>query len=153
MPRLKAVGQLKIEERVMTILEDRLAIQDVMTNYAAGVDDRNMAQYRRCFADDVEIVGFGAEPMVGADEWVAEVVQKLAAFGQTQHMLGPQLVNIEGDSASVRTDVQALHYLIDDPETTFVLWAPYLTEMRREDSIWKIARHELVRRGTRLQKG
>ena len=81
------------------------------------------------------------------------MVTKLAAFGQTQHMLGPQLVNIEGDSASVRTDVQALHYLIDDPETTFVLWATYLTEMRREDSIWKIARHELVRRGTRLQKG
>mgnify|MGYP000108700025 FL=1 len=50
----------------MTILEDRLAIQDVMTNYAAGVDDRDMAQYRRCFADDVEIVGFGGGSVVGA---------------------------------------------------------------------------------------
>ena len=48
----------------MTILEDRLAIQDVMTNYAAGVDDRDMAQYRRCFADDVEIVGFGGDAVV-----------------------------------------------------------------------------------------
>jgi len=65
----------------MTILEDRLAIQDVMTNYAAGVDDRDMAQYRRCFADDVEIVGFGGDAVVGADQWVAEVVEKLAAFG------------------------------------------------------------------------
>ena len=53
----------------MTILEDRLAIQDVMTNYAAGVDDRDMAQYRRCFADDVEIVGFGGDAVVGADQW------------------------------------------------------------------------------------
>lgn len=137
----------------MSILEDRLAIQDVMTNYAAGVDDRDMAQYRRCFADDVKIVGFGGDEVVGADLWVAEVVEKLAAFGQTQHMLGPQLVQIDGDVASVRTDVQALHYLIDDPETTFTLWATYLTTMRREDNAWKIARHELVRRGTRVQKG
>ena len=30
----------------MTALETRLAIQDVMTRYAAGVDDRNMEQYR-----------------------------------------------------------------------------------------------------------
>ena len=137
----------------MTILEDRLAIQDVMTNYAAGVDDRDMAQYRRCFADDVEIVGFGGDAVVGADQWVAEVVEKLAAFGQTQHMLGPQLVQVDGDVASVRTDVQALHYLMDDPESTFPLWATYLTNMRREGAVWKIARHELVRRGTRLQKG
>ena len=137
----------------MTILEDRLAIQDVMTNYAAGVDDRDMAQYRRCFADDVEIVGFGGDAVVGADQWVAEVVEKLAAFGQTQHMLGPQLVQVDGDVATVRTDVQALHYLMDDPESTFTLWATYLTNMRREGAVWKIARHELVRRGTRLQKG
>ena len=41
----------------MSELEDRLAIQDVMTRYAAGVDDRDFEQYRGCFADDVEIVG------------------------------------------------------------------------------------------------
>ena len=90
----------------------------------------------------------GTDPKRGA-----EVVEKLAAFGQTQHMLGPQLVQVDGDGASVRTDVQALHYLIDDPESTFTLWATYLTNMRREGAVWKIARHELVRRGTRLQKG
>jgi hypothetical protein len=42
---------------------------------------------------------------------------------------------------------------MDDPESTFTLWATYLTNMRREGAVWKIARHELVRRGTRLQKG
>ena len=38
---------------------DRIAIQDVMSNYAAGVDERDLERYRRCFADDVVIVGFG----------------------------------------------------------------------------------------------
>ena len=40
---------------------DRIAIQDVMSNYAAGVDERDLERYRRCFADDVVIVGFGEE--------------------------------------------------------------------------------------------
>ena len=57
----------------MTALETRLAIQDVMTRYAAGVDDRNMEQYRDCFADNVEIVGFGPETLTGADNWVEDV--------------------------------------------------------------------------------
>jgi 3-phenylpropionate/cinnamic acid dioxygenase small subunit len=137
----------------MSELEDRLAIQDVMTRYAAGVDDRDFEQYRGCFADDVEIVGFGGDPVIGADRWTEDVKGKLAVFGQTQHMLGPQLVSIEGDMASARTDVQALHYMADDPETTLILWATYFTDLKREATGWKIARHELVRRGTRIQKG
>ena len=127
----------------MTALETRLAIQDVMTRYAAGVDDRNMEQYRSCFADDVEIVGFGGDAVVGADRWVAEVVEKLAAFGQTQHMLGPQLVQVDGDGASVRTDVQALHYLIDDPESTIVDFA-HLRTSSSELSTFRRETQELV---------
>ena len=134
----------------MTALETRLAIQDVMTRYAAGVDDRNMEQYRSCFADDVEIVGFGPETLAGADNWVKDVKNKLEAFGETQHMLGPQLVDIDGDNASTRVDVQAMHYLKTKPDSQLTLWATYLTDYRCIDGEWKIVRHELVRRGTHI---
>ncbi len=134
----------------MTALETRLAIQDVMTRYAAGVDDRNMEQYRSCFADDVEIVGFGPETLAGADNWVEDVKNKLEAFGETQHMLGPQLVDIDGDNASTRVDVQAMHYLKTKPDSQLTLWATYLTDYRCIDGAWKIVRHELVRRGTHI---
>ena len=134
----------------MTALETRLAIQDVMARYAAGVDDRNMEQYRSCFADDVEIVGFGPETLAGADNWVEDVKNKLEAFGETQHMLGPQLVDIDGDKASTRVDVQAMHYLKTKPDSQLTLWATYLTDYRCIDGAWKIVRHELVRRGTHI---
>ena len=134
----------------MTALETRLAIQDVMTRYAAGVDDRNMEQYRSCFADDVEIVGFGPETLTGADNWVEDVKNKLEAFGETQHMLGPQLVDIDGDKASTRVDVQAMHYLKTKPDSQLTLWATYLTDYRCINGEWKIVRHELVRRGTHI---
>jgi hypothetical protein len=66
-------------------------------------------------------------------------------------MLGPQLATVDGDTAHCRTDVQALHYLKDKPGTTLTLWATYETDMRRIGGEWKIARHKLVSRGTRVQ--
>ena len=130
---------------------DRWAVQDVLSNYTMGVDERDMVQYRNCFADDVEVVGFGAEVYNGGDEWTAYVIEALKAYGATQHMLGPMFAQIDGDNAKTRTDVQAHHYLIDDDKTTLTLWATYVTDMKRINGQWKISRHELVSRGTRIQ--
>lgn len=130
---------------------DRIALMDVMATYAKGVDERDMELYRSCFTDDVEVVGFGAETYKGGDEWTAYVVNALKQFGPTQHMMGPQLADIDGDKAHCRTDVQAHHYMADDPKTTLTLWATYNCDMRRVDGKWKICRHELVSRGTRIQ--
>ncbi|MDA0978326.1 MAG: nuclear transport factor 2 family protein [Proteobacteria bacterium] len=130
---------------------DRIALQDVMLRYAAGVDERDMEMYRSCFADDCEIHGFGESVVTGGDAWTEDVKGKLEAFGATQHMLGPMLATIDGDTARTRTDVQAQHYMADDPKTTLTLWATYKTDMKKIDGAWKISRHELVRRGVRVQ--
>lgn len=132
---------------------DRIALMDVMLKYAAGVDDRNLELYRSCFADDVEVLGFGDQTYHGVDAWTDYVAKALERFGPTQHMLGPQLATIDGDTAHCRTDVQALHYLKDQPDTTLTLWATYETDMKRIDGAWKISRHRLVPRGTRVQSG
>ncbi len=130
---------------------DRIELMDVMLKYAKGVDERDMALYRSVFADDVEVIGFGPEVHHGANAWSAYVETALAQYGATQHMLGPQLATVDGDTAQCRTDVQALHYLKDKPGTTLTLWATYKTDMKRIGGTWKISRHELVSRGTRIQ--
>ena len=132
----------------MTATDDRHSIQDVMLAYAAAVDDNDMAAYRECFDDNVEIVGFGESVIHGADQWVASVSSQLDAFTGTQHLLSPPLVKTAGNRASVRTDVQALHFLKTPAGGTFTLWATYLTELVKTHDSWKIARHELVVRGT-----
>ena len=129
---------------------DRIACQDVMLRYAAGVDNRDFNMYRSCFADDVEVLGFGDETINGGDAWLEYVKTALERFGPTQHMLGPQLATIDGDNAQCRTDVQAHHYMKDAESTTLTLWATYETDMRRIDGEWKISRHRLVSRGTRV---
>lgn len=130
---------------------DRLALQDVMLRYAAGVDERDFDMYRSCFADDVEVLGFGPETVHGGDAWLEYVKNALERFGPTQHMLGPQLATVDGDKAHCRTDVQALHYLKEPEGQTLTLWATYETDMERVDGQWKIKRHRLVSRGTRQQ--
>ena len=132
----------------MSEADDRRQLQDVMLSYAAAVDDRDMARYRACFADDVEIVGFGEAVVNGADTWTASVESQLEAFSATQHLTSPQLATVSGDAASARTDVQALHVLKDGDGAMFTLWATYLTDFIRTADGWKIARHELVIRAT-----
>ncbi len=132
-------------------LADRIALMDVMLRYAKGVDQRDMALYASVFAEDVEVVGFGAETFHGRDNWVGYVTTALQAYGPTQHMLGPQLATVDGDTAHCRTDVQALHYLKTEPNKTLTLWATYNTDMKRIGGEWKIARHHLEARGTRIQ--
>ena len=132
----------------MSEADDRRQLQDVMLSYAAAVDDRDMARYRACFAEDAEIIGFGEETVTGADAWTASVESQLDAFSSTQHLMSPQLAAITGDTASARTDVQALHVLRDGNGAMFTLWATYLTDFVRKEDGWKISRHELVIRGT-----
>ena len=132
----------------MSDADDRRQLQDVILSYAAAVDDRDMARYRACFAEDAEIVGFGEEAITGADAWTTSVEGQLDAFSSTQHLMSPQLAFITGNTASARTDVQALHVLKDRNGAMFTLWATYLTDFVRTDEGWKINRHELVIRGT-----
>ena len=129
---------------------DRIAIQDVMQRYAAGVDERDMDLYRSCFADDVEVVGFSDGTISGADAWTDYVIGALERFGPTQHMLSPVYAEVNGDEAKARTDVQAMHYMKEPQGQTLTLWATYNSNMQRIDGEWKIVRHELVSRGTKI---
>ena len=132
-------------------LTDRIALQDIMLKYAAGVDERDFDLYASCFMDNVEILDFGESTINGRDNWVAFVKEALNAYGPTQHMLGPQFATIDGDEAHCRTDVQALHYLKEPEGEILTLWATYETDMKRVNGGWKISRHRLVSRGIRQQ--
>lgn len=128
---------------------DRIALQDVMERYAAGVDERDLDLYASVFCEDVEVLGFAPETIRGREEWVNFVSNALERFGPTQHLMGPQLAEVDGDQANCRTNVQATHFLKEPEGEILILWACYESTMRRTDEGWKIARHRLVARGTR----
>ena len=119
---------------------DRIALQDVMLRYAAGVDERDFDMYASCFADDVEVVNFGPDPIHGRDAWVSYVKTALEKYGATQHMLGPQYAVINGDDATTRSAVREVWethgYAIDPHGAVGWLAAAFRVEEGvREDSI------------------
>ena len=132
-------------DALLTLI-DRQQVADVMSRYAAWIDEENLEQYRTLFDSDVELIGFGSSTIHGADAWLAFVAKTLDRFTATQHMLGPQLATIEGNRAEVRTDLQAVHFMKEPAGQIFTLWGTYQTQMLREsrDGAWTIRRHELV---------
>ena len=130
---------------------DRIALQDVMLNYAAAVDERDYDRYKACFAATVEVVNFGEEIIRGREAWLEYVWGELKKYSATQHLLGPQYAVIKGDHARTRSDVQALHFTEAEKAQRITLWATYHTNMQRIDGSWKIVRHELAVRGIHTQ--
>ncbi len=121
---------------------DRLAIQDVMLKYAAGVDERNRELYGQCFCEDVEVVNFGSTTINGKSAWVAYVWDALSDYQSTQHLLSPVLADIDHDTATAHCNVQASHVLTGGGRLT--LLARYQSQLRREQGVWRISRHELI---------
>ncbi len=128
---------------------DRFAAQDVIIQYAACIDDRDFETYRACFSADIELHGFLPDVIRGVDPWMDFVHKALASFSGTQHMLGPPRVELDGDTAQMRTDLQAQHFLREPAGRIFTLWGTYLTSLVRDGNGWKMKRHELVTRATR----
>ena len=123
---------------------DRLAIQDVMSRYAAGVDTRDRELYSSCFVEGLRCSGFGGgEVFDSRDAWVTWVWKALERFGPTQHLMGNQVVELRGDEATMRTYVQATHVLASDPKSTLTLWATYHDELVRDGDLWRITDHRL----------
>jgi 3-phenylpropionate/cinnamic acid dioxygenase small subunit len=133
--------------------DDHLAIQEVMVRYAAGLDDGDFNSYRTCFMEDVELEGFGREPVRGLEAWLAFVARALEPYRATQHMLGVPKIAIDGDRASMRTDLQASHFPKDADAKTFILWATYETEVVRSPSGWRIQHHRLISRAQKFDGG
>lgn len=135
----------------MTNTDDRIALQDVMLNYAAGIDERDQTRYRACFSEDVEVVDFSDEVIYGASAWLTFVWQALTPFASTQHMLGPMYAELNGDQAQTRSDLQALH-VYHDSNKCMTLWGTYHSRMLRQQNQWKIIHHRLVVRATTTQQ-
>ena len=133
-------------------IADRLAIQDVMNRYATGVDTRDLVLFEGCFAEDLVVSGFGGEPFRTRSAWMAWVRSALERSAVTQHLIGNHVVDIAGDAASMRCDVQATHVVAADPAETMTLWASYHDRLVRDGDGWRIIDHRLEPIGSETRR-
>lgn len=85
-------------------IEDRVAIDDLLTRYATAVDTKNWDLYRQCFTPNAFIDYTSAGGIKGTldevTEWLARV---MPIFVMTQHLVVNREVTIDGDTARSRS--------------------------------------------------
>jgi hypothetical protein len=131
------------------LLADRAALQDIMLTYAASVDEGRFDVYGSCFADDVEVLGFTAEPLRGRDSVLKFVKTAMSAFAASQHSVGPSLITIDGSSAHARTSVRNLFNLKEPEDGVLMSWGTFETDFERIEDTWKITKHQLLIKGAK----
>lgn len=126
-------------------LRDIYDVGQVMIRYATSVDQRDMERYSSCFAPDVTVAGFSSGDVIGREAWVESVGTALQNFAGTHHQITNQEITIDGDTAHMRSYVQATHELVNDEEHLLILFAIYDDQLARTVDGWQFTRHELER--------
>ncbi|MFI8520151.1 nuclear transport factor 2 family protein [Streptomyces sp. NPDC085481] len=120
---------------------DRLAIDDLITGYAAAVDDSDWTAYRALFTPDgrADYRGSGGieGPAAEVADWLAET---MLLFPVRQHLIVNRRVRIQdlggypGDAATVRADyVNPMRF---ESGGDFVCGGRYTFTLRRADFGW-----------------
>lgn len=128
-------------------MDERRAVEDVLIAYANALDARDWAALTELFTNDAE-VDYSAEggPVChGADEVIADCERDFEGLDVTHHLMGNILVEVEGETATATSLVQAWHYRADAPGGSGLLLAGgYEDELVRTADGWRIRRRRLT---------
>jgi len=138
---LPAAAQ-SVEERLSQV-EDELAIQRVITEYAVRLDALDLEGYLELFADN-GIWQVGQTQRRGRDEIRAMLEglygeAEIEPFGYDQfRMVGNFQIEVDGDTATARSrHIEFVRGERGNPSA--ILSGLYVDEFVREDGAWKIA--------------
>lgn len=124
-------------------LADRLAITDVLTLYARGIDRCDLEALHSVFWPDAT-AQYG-DAVQNAHTWAAATVQALRCMLRTQHALSNMLIALDGDRAQAETYCTAYHEL-PSPEgpREMVVGGRYLDALERRAGAWRITERTYV---------
>ena len=134
---------------------DRLAVAETVALVAYHADARDWTALRALYADEVRVdytsLNGGEPATLRADDLMGAWRALLPGFEMTQHMLGPVVVTLEGDRATARTHVRALHRIAGaEGGEDWVVGGHYTYRLARQNGRWLITDHTL---GDAYQEG
>lgn len=132
-----------MDESILQLLLDRAEISDVQLRYATGLDSRDWALFRSCFADEIETdftsVFGGAPRKTTGDKWTEAARRTIVGLAATQHMITNHVITVDGDTAICVAYVQARHFLPNDTGgSTQTMFGYYTNRFIRTRDGWKI---------------
>ncbi len=139
-----------MSENRLAIVDDKHDIETLQRLYAKATDliglgteeafEEGRDIYRRIYTDDVDIrtANTGDEPLVakGPDAWADVCRSALNDYTGTQHLIGTQLTEVNGDEAQIESYLNAWH---KNPDlTVYYFLGTYISKTRRTPDGWKI---------------
>lgn len=122
---------------------DQAAIRELLLSYPRALDARDWNAYADAFAPDgtFEIMG---QVRTGREDIAAGPARDLTRFDRTQHLVTNQEIAVDGDTATARQYVLAIH--VPDgaaPDQHADIGGCYDCDCVRTDEGWKFARVRL----------
>ncbi|ARN72938.1 nuclear transport factor 2 family protein [Oceanicoccus sagamiensis] len=125
--------------------------------YAEGIDTKNWALVRSCFAENIMLdygeLSAATGPMDKprpADDWVAVLQAAINGFDITRHTITNHRITMHRDRVSCRAYLLADHMIFVDPtnphagdDDYVTLAGEYINDYQEQDGRWKIVRSQL----------
>ena len=124
-----------------------LAVRDLLYRYARGVDRRDLALVRSCFAPDARYEGALASGTIA--DMLAALPAAMARYTTTLHFMSEPAVAIDGTAAHSETPTVAFHVLRDSG-TLRTVAVRYLDRLQLGPAGWSIVARRVQRCWERL---
>lgn len=124
-------------------LVDREKIRDCLARLARGEDRRDAVLISAsCWPDSMTDYGVFAGTF---DEYLAWVVPGSPAIPVTQHFLGQSVMELDGGSARVETQVISYHRInMGEAERDVSIGGRYLDRMEKRYGEWRVAQRTML---------
>ena len=142
---------MKIEE-----VGDRFAIRQLVDEYAIAVDSRDGERFAALFAAGGKLAVYEPDEQTpslvytGREELLT-VVELVASFSVTYHVMTNHVVELDGDTATAST-YGLTHHLGDDPDgdglRDTLMLLRYDDDLRREGDGWRFVERRIARQWT-----
>lgn len=130
---------------------DRLAITDVISNYATGLDAQDWLLWRSVFTEEVvfDLSSWSGQPAqtLATDRVVRAQARIFAELTMTQHFITNHRITIDGDKARCLAHMRAEHWIDDaasnDSASRYTMFGYYDDKLVRTPGGWKICEMQL----------
>jgi hypothetical protein len=124
-------------------VSDRLALRDLVQQYAMGADNRSPELFGGAFTDDAKLhTGRG---VVEGSAAIAALAPKLGRYKSTMHLIGNHYVDFaDDDHATGETYCMAHHvYEADGVDRVYIMAIRYTDTYLRTKAGWKMSARTL----------
>jgi hypothetical protein len=125
-------------------------VTQVLNSYFRALDEKNfeVSHLQLIFTPDAEVIRPNGAVTIGPEQIVSSHKESFARFRSTQHLLTGHEVNIDGEKATVRANLVAMHLWangqpdINSAENYFLAGGVITARLLQSAQGWRISRIE-----------